>query len=73
MIDKSEDLSHAHGSTAFFWGCTLLGSAIGLLEFVFGVGLASSAPQEAAAASIAIAWAVIPYVMARSFENLWNR
>jgi DNA-directed RNA polymerase subunit RPC12/RpoP len=54
----------------FFWVITLAGCVIGGLIGVLGVVGAHSAPQEAAAASIAVACAVIPYCFARAFDEL---
>lgn len=46
----------------------LIGSLIGALVLVVSIGGASGAPQEAAGAAIAIALAVIPYVLCRSIQ-----
>lgn len=48
----------------------LLGALLGGLQFVDTVVRATSAPQEAAGMATACAWAVIPYVFARSIEML---
>jgi hypothetical protein len=49
----------------FLNGLAFLGALIGALVATFGVLEANGAPQEAAAAAIGMAWAVIPYCMAR--------
>jgi hypothetical protein len=54
----------------FFWAITLLGCAVGCLVGVGGVLFANGAPQEAAAASIAVACAVIPYCFARAVDEI---
>lgn len=55
---------------AFLWIITLVsaagGGGLGLLMFVS----ASGAPQEAAAMAFACAAAVVPYVVARSVQEL---
>ena len=55
--------------TRMCWILTALGAAVGLLELISGIGGAESAPQEAAAAAIAVALAVIPYVFTRAMEG----
>jgi DNA-directed RNA polymerase subunit RPC12/RpoP len=54
----------------FLWVLTVLGCVIGGLIGVGGVVLANGAPQEAAAAAIAVACAVIPYCLARAADEL---
>ncbi len=56
----------------FFLFCACAGSIIGGLTLIVGVHLATGAPQEAAVAAIAVAWAVVPYVFARSVQ-LWGQ
>ncbi|ONG55729.1 hypothetical protein BKE38_08665 [Pseudoroseomonas deserti] len=54
----------------FFYVLTIIGALIGgfwLLMAIFG---AKSAPQEAAAAAIAAACAIIPYVFARAVQEI---
>lgn len=64
--------------TRFLWVLTAIGSVLGALVALIGIMGAKGAPQEAAAAAIGIAFAVIPYCLARaasamelinSFEN----
>ena len=52
------------------WVFTLLGSLLGGLFGVLGLLTAHGAPQEAAAAAIAVACAVIPYCFARAASEL---
>jgi ABC-type phosphate transport system permease subunit len=58
---------------SFLWVCTIIGSLFGTLVFIVGVVFANGAPQEAAASAMAVALAVIPYVLARSAEALSNK
>ena len=52
------------------WVIALISSILGCLAFVGGVVSATGAPQEAAAAGIALCLAVIPYVFARAISEL---
>jgi hypothetical protein len=52
------------------WIVTIVGSILGALIAVFGVAGAESAPQEAAAAAVGVAAAVIPYCLARAVSEL---
>ncbi len=45
-----------------------LGSLLGTLVLVFGLATSSGAPQEAAVAGIALALAVLPYVLLRAVQ-----
>lgn len=54
---------------AFFGFLTVLGSIVGALVLFAGVTAAKGAPQEAAAAAIAIAMGVLPYVVFRVFQT----
>jgi NhaP-type Na+/H+ or K+/H+ antiporter len=49
-------------------GC-LFGAFVG----VVGVLVAKGAPQEASAAAIAVACAVIPYCLARAVSEIWEQ
>lgn len=52
------------------WILTAIGSVLGgLLAFV-GVAVAKGSPQEAASAAIGIAFAVIPYCLARAASEI---
>lgn len=53
------------------WGATALISAFSLLTFASDLNNAGSAPQQAAAAAMALAWVVMPYVFTRSIEGLF--
>lgn len=44
---------------------TFIGALLGTLTAVFGVASANGAPQEAAAAGIALCFALIPYIFLR--------
>ena len=50
----------------FLWMLTILGSALGGAVAIIGVSASRGAPQEAAAAAMGIAFAVIPYCLARA-------
>jgi hypothetical protein len=52
------------------WILPLLGSLIAGLEFFDSIISATSAPQQAAGAAMAMSWAVLPYVFARAAEGL---
>ncbi len=60
----------AKGLAKFFYAMSvlsaLLGGAFGSLEYL----LATSAPQQGAAAAMACASAIVPYVIARSLDGL---
>lgn len=51
------------------WGLCRLGSVIGLLTLAATFITANGAPQEASGAALAIAFAVIPYCLARTFSQ----
>jgi hypothetical protein len=52
------------------WLLTIAGSLFGALIGIVGVTAAHGAPQEAAAAAVAVACAVIPYCLARAVSEL---
>jgi hypothetical protein len=52
------------------WLLTVVGSLFGALIGIVGVLTAHGAPQEAAAAAVAVACAVIPYCLARAVSEL---
>ncbi len=56
-----------------WWNLTRIGSVLGALFLVFALTIANGAPQEASAAAIAIAFAVIPYCMARAVDERMDR
>jgi len=53
----------------FFYVISLLCAGVSIFNLL-GATLQDSAPKQAAAAAIAIGWAVVPYVIARSIEKL---
>ena len=55
------------------WGITALAACASALIFVSTVGEATSAPQEAAGAAMAVAITVIPYVFTRCLEGLFAK
>jgi sugar phosphate permease len=52
------------------WVLTIIGSLIGGLVTFGGVVAATGAPQEAAAAAMGVACAVIPYCLARAVSEI---
>lgn len=64
---KSVEVS---GAAKFFYVVAMLGSLVGTYELFNGLQLATSAPQQAAAAAIACCYAVVPYVLARAVEKI---
>ena len=52
-----------------FYALTVLGTLIGGYEFLL-LSNAESAPQQAAGAAMAIGWALIPYILARSCHEV---
>lgn len=54
------------------WLATLICAGIGFSQLILTTSQATSAPQQAAGAGMAIAWAAIPYCMARAVQ-LFNR
>ena len=53
-----------------FWAIALLGALAGGAFLVLGLLTAQGAPQQAAAGAIGAGLAVVPYVLARSVEEL---
>ncbi len=49
---------------------TLVGAAMGGVEFVLIMKHAQSAPQQAGGGAMALCWAIIPYVFARAMTGL---
>ena len=56
--------------TKFLWSLTIVGSILGALTIAVGVAGATGAPQQAAVAAIGIAFAVIPYCLARAVSEM---
>jgi hypothetical protein len=54
------------------WLLTIVGCFVGGLIGMVGVVAAKGAPQEASAAAIAVACAVIPYCLARAVSELFD-
>lgn len=53
-----------------FWVVTIGVACFQALELVGGLNAAESAPQQAAAAAMAAAWVIIPYVISRAVSEL---
>ena len=54
----------------FVWAVAVIGALIGAVDLVLGVRLQESAPQQAVVAAMSVGWAVIPYVVARAYDEL---
>ncbi|MDR2196266.1 MAG: hypothetical protein LBE50_06775 [Gallionellaceae bacterium] len=52
------------------WIITVVGSVLGGLMALIGIFASKSAPQEAAAAAMGLALAVIPYCLARAVSEM---
>jgi len=53
----------------FFWALAALGTILGGLDFITTIG-APGAPQQAAAAAMALCWAIFPYIFARAADEM---
>ncbi len=53
-----------------FWLLAILGSLIGGFFIFIALTATESAPQEASAAAIGLAFAVVPYCLARAYSEL---
>jgi len=53
----------------FLWGTTTVGALIGVLTIFTTLTRATGATQEAAGAALACAFSVVPYVIARAFDE----
>lgn len=54
----------------FLWGVTAVFSVLGGISAFLGILFAQSAPQQAAAAAIALCFCVIPYCLARAVAEI---
>lgn len=54
------------------WGWAAFVAVVQAASLILGLEDADSAPQQAAAAAIAAAWVIIPYVFARAVSELAN-
>jgi len=52
------------------WLVAVGGAIAGAIEGGTGLYLASGAPQQAAAAANGCLWAIVPYIVARGFDEL---
>lgn len=63
-------VSDAQRKRRFYWRGVLFGGWFGFVCFIIGVAISNGAPQECAAAGIGLAFAVIPYCLARAVSEL---
>lgn len=54
----------------FAWIMVIIGSILGGLGTLLGILTANGAPQQAAAAAMGVAFAVIPYCFARAVQEI---
>ncbi|WP_343787933.1 hypothetical protein [Dokdonella soli] len=54
----------------FCWWGTIIGSLIGLVQMLITAFSATSAPQQAAGAAMAVMTAAVPYCLARAVQML---
>ncbi len=54
----------------FLWILVIIGSILGALTAFIGIAAAQGAPQEASAAAMGVAFAVIPYCLARAVSEM---
>jgi predicted nucleic acid-binding Zn-ribbon protein len=52
----------------FLWVIAIIGAGVAIAELSITEFTAQSAPQQAAGAGLALAWAVIPYCLARAVQ-----
>lgn len=52
------------------WILPIIGALLGALVFLFTISVAKGSPQEAAGFAMAMALAVIPYVLARAIQEM---
>jgi hypothetical protein len=55
---------------AIFWLISMAATACAGLSFILDYGKATSAPQQAAVAAVALVFAGLPYVFARALQGL---
>lgn len=52
------------------WILTMASSTFGAIVFMLGIVSANGAPQQAAAGAVGLAFAAIPYCLARAYSEL---
>ena len=57
-------------TSKILWVIAMLLASYGGLEAYFGLDQAENVMQQLASASIGMAWAIIPYCLARAFSEL---
>ena len=58
------------GFVRIVWLAPMIGAFIAAADLYVGLSASASAPQQAAAAGMALAWVVIPYCFARAVMGL---
>lgn len=56
--------------SVILWCGVIIGSVIGGMDFYSAINNAESAPQQAAGAAMALCWAIIPYCVARAWDEI---
>lgn len=72
-VTSREPWSSTMGSASIVrsvWVLPLIGAIVGIVEFISAWGAQDSSPKQAALAAFAIAWAVIPYCLARAIIGI---
>lgn len=54
----------------FVWVIALMFGVFGMIEAVMGISASQSAPQQAAGAAMGLAYAAIPYCIARAITEI---
>lgn len=62
----------ADAISRLIWMGTGLGSCLAAFQLITAIATSNGSPQQAAGAAIAIAYAVIPYVFARTFDEVFR-
>jgi hypothetical protein len=54
----------------YLWLASGICSVVAVFKLMVWLAAANGAPQEAAAAAVALCWSIIPYVLARTWDEL---
>lgn len=69
-MDRDDKIYSYEVFVKLLYGLAIAGAIVGGLILVVGVAGSTGAPQEAAAAAIAVAFGVLPYCLARATHGL---